>query len=259
MGLSCVIWGLSWLVGLRWITNLVVISTSLWSSLDIILNLLLLFLVWISNLDSLADLSLLRSVQGIESGSFSSVFLWRALIVVRIVIDIGIVHSITGASLWRAWPWSTLGCYPSSPLTRRIICSRILRFTLNLILSRDISLILLLHEHLLFNLLLMQLLTWSQIKVINNVGNICDSILLCLGRLHNLTTFRLLETVLHSFTLVILCWLVSFVSSSISISSVIFAKITFICLLLISEVYLILLLGRDILSSKMLTSVLVLS
>lgn len=103
----------------------------------------------------------------------------------------------------------------------------------------------------------MQLLTRSQIKVINYVGNISDAILLCFGRLLNLSTLLLLETVLDRLTLVILSRLISLMSS-ISISWVIFAKIAFICLLLISEVDLVLFLGSDILSSEMLASVLVL-
>ena len=258
MGLSCIIWALCCRVGLRWIANLVAISTSLWSSLDVVLDLLLLFFVWITNLNSLTDLSLLGSVKRIESGSLPSVFLRRGFNIVRIVIDIRIVHSIAWASLWRAWSLSTLRSNPSCTLPRRIICSRILRFTLNLILCRDIlSLVLLLHQHLLFNLLLMQLLTRSQIKVINYVGNISDAILLCFGRLLNLSTLLLLETVLDRLTLVILRRLISLMSS-ISISWVIFAKIAFICLLLISEVDLVLFLGSDILSSEMLASVLVL-
>ena len=103
----------------------------------------------------------------------------------------------------------------------------------------------------------MQLLTRSQIKVINYVGNVCDAILLCFGRLLDLSTLLLLETVLDRLTLVILRRLISLMSS-ISISWVIFAKIAFICLLLISEVDLVLFLGSDILSSEMLASVLVL-
>ena len=155
MRLSGVVGALSCLVCWR-IPHLVVVATCLRPTLYVILNLLLLLFVRIAYLNTLTDLSLLRSVKRIQSGSFSSVLLWRALLVVWSVIDIWIVYSVSWIPFGRAWSWPTLGCNSSlASLSSWII------FVRNLILSWYVSLILLLQKHLLLDLLFMELLTWS--------------------------------------------------------------------------------------------------
>ena len=171
VGLSCIVWALSWLVSRR-VDNLVTVTTCLRPSFNVVLDLLLLFFVWVTNLDALAYLCLLWSVQRIESSSFPSALLWGVLDIVWIVIDIGIVHSISWVPLRWAWSLSTLCGYPS--LTT--LSSRIGSFVL--ILRGYVSLILLLQLHLLLYLLFMELLTRSQIEVINDIGNVCHTILL---------------------------------------------------------------------------------
>ena len=214
VGLCCIIWTLSCLI-CRWVANLVAVTTCLRPSFNIILDLLLLFFVWITNLDALAYLCLLWSFQRIESSSLPSVFLWWVLDIVRVVVNIWLVYSISWVPLWWARSLTTLCGNP--PFTR--LPSRIWIFIL--ILGGLISLVLLLKKHLLLYLLFMELLTWSQIKVINDVGDVCHTILLLIRRLHN-NSF-LLKTILNLFTLVIRGWLVSFMSSSISLGMIIFA------------------------------------
>ena len=235
-----------------WIGNLIIVSTCLGSSLDVVLNLLLLFFVRITDLDSLTNLGLLRSVQGVQSGSLSSVFLGRGFDVVGVVVDVRVVHTIARASLRRAGSLAALSSYPSLTILPSWIVCRLrvrVRFILNLILGRNVSLILLLYQHLLLNLLFVQLLAWSEIEVINYVGDVSNTILLSVWILLDSSSF-LLETVLDSFTLVIWGRFISFVSITISISWISFAKIAIICcLLLISQVDLILLRRGDILSS----------
>ena len=90
----------------------------------------------------------------------------------------------------------------------------------------------------------MKLLTRRQIEVINDISNICNSILLGFWRLKN-HSFLILETVLNNLPRIVIVsgTFVPFLRSTISIRRffcIIFAKITFIDLLLVSKVYLIL-------------------
>lgn len=188
VGLCCIIWTLGCLVCRR-VANLIAVTTCLRPAFNIILDLLLLLFVWVTDLDTLAYLGLLWSVQRIESSSLPSTLLWRVLNIVRGVINIWVVYSISWVPLWWARSLTTLRGNP--PLTR--LTSRIRSFVL--ILGGLISLILLLKKHLLLYLLFMELLTWSKIKVINDVGNVSHTILLLIWGLQN-NSF-LLEPVLY--------------------------------------------------------------
>ena len=137
VGLCCIIWTLSCLVCRR-VANLVTVTTCLRPSFNIILDLLLLLFVWVTNLDALAYLGLLWSVQRIESGSLTSALLWRVFDIVRVVINIWIVYTISWVPL--RWTWSLTTLCGNPPLTR--LSSWIGSFIL--ILGGLISLVLLL-------------------------------------------------------------------------------------------------------------------
>lgn len=249
-----------------WVSDLVVVATGLGSSFDLVLNLLLLFFVWVTNFNSLTNLSLLGSVQGVEGLSITAL-VGRGLNIVGIVVDVWVVHSITGVSLGWAWSRATLCSNPSlTSLTGWIILTIRNGFALSLchlVLTWNTSLILLLlKDHLLFNLLLMKLLRWRQIEVINDIGNVCYSILLSFCWILENYSFLILETVLYYFPLIIFSRaFVSFLSCTISTRIfirdwLIFAKITFINLLLVPKVYRGLI-YLDILRCQMLTSMVV--
>jgi hypothetical protein len=78
-------WGIPYLVG---------VTTSLRSSLDVILDLLLLLLVRVTDLDALGDLSLLRPVQGVESAPLTPVLGWRSISIARVGVDIRVVYTV---------------------------------------------------------------------------------------------------------------------------------------------------------------------
>jgi hypothetical protein len=197
--LGCIVWRLP-RVACRCISYLVGVPTGLRPSLNIILDLLLLFLVGVSNLDALRNLCLLGPVQRIESCPLSPVLGSRSFsTIVRIGVDVGIVHSIARSTLRGAGSWSSLSDHPSLALAsgRRIVLIRIIHRLLSHKLVLGVPLVLLLlMDHLLLNLLLVKLLRWSQIKVINYVGDIGHSILLGLRTLHN-HSFLVGKTILN--------------------------------------------------------------
>jgi hypothetical protein len=201
-----VCWTLSWLCS--WSeAHLIAVAAGLRSALYLVLNLLLLLNVWVSYLDSLTDLSLLRPIKWIKGLSLTSLVAWRALDVAWIVY-IRVVDPIARASLGRAWPVASLSGYPSLGLTCGVA---------NLILRRNISLLLLLENKLLLNLLLVKLLWRCEVEVVYYVGNICNSILLCFRGLNH-DTFSILETVLYYLSrLVVARWLIPLMSRTISI------------------------------------------
>ena len=167
-----------------WLGYLCVISSGLWTTLDLILDLLCLFLIGFSYGYTLTNLLLLRSIEWMHlmmrlHNQPSSTLWWRILIQVsclRIInIDIRIIDSVARAPLgwWRSIT-SLSGGDPSLPTC--------LRFTwINLIILRwNISLILLLlKHHLLLNLLFMELLGRCKVEVVDYIRDICNSV--CTG------------------------------------------------------------------------------
>ena len=127
-----------------WWIDLITIATCLRSSFYLVLNLLLLLLVRVTNLDSLTNLSLLRSIERIEGSSIILLFVWRIFYIGIIIVNIWIVYSISWTSFGWAWSLSSLGSDPSLTLSRWVSIKRFVLAWLHLILSGNISLILLL-------------------------------------------------------------------------------------------------------------------
>lgn len=163
--------------------NLSVVSSSLRTALYLILNLCSLFFVWLSNRNSLADLLLLWSIKGVHlvmrsHHESTSTFRWRVLIqliVLRAIhINIWIINAVARVSFRRGRSVSSLS-RGDPPLARWLHS-----FGELVILRWHISLLLLLEHHLLFYLLLVQLLRRGQIKIVDYVRDICNSIGSCL-------------------------------------------------------------------------------
>jgi hypothetical protein len=146
---------------------LAVVSSSLRSSFDLILDLGLLFFVRVSDLNTLTNLLMLGSIQ-------RSHLLWilndhilnrRIMLCLRIYIWIlsFLSRTLSVSSLGRQSSWSLslthLRWIRSIQSTCRLITS-----------SDDLSLV----SKLLLLLFLSQL-SWCQVKVVNNVGDICNS------------------------------------------------------------------------------------
>ena len=204
----------------RWRVNLHIISTSLWSPLNLILNLLGLLFVGFANRNALTNLLLLGSVQRMHL--LMRVHHHAALLIRRVSIlllhlgrcihvDVGIVNP-TVARIPFGWAWSisTLGCR----IALRLPCF------LSAWWNRSTRSHLLLLHHLTFDLLLVKLLRWRQIKVVDYVGNICHAIItltISLMRRIDLLTSRwqlslilrdiclilTLEPILHHFPLLV--------------------------------------------------------
>ena len=169
--------GRSNLILTRWRVYLHIISTSLWTPLDLILNLLGLLFVGLADRNALTNLLLLGSVQRMHLLMWvhhHSAFIWRITILLlhlgrRIHVDVGIIDStVSRIPFGRAWPISTLS---------RSITLGLSRF-LGAWWNRSSRGQLLLLHHLALNLLLVQLLRWRQIKVVNDVCNICHSVII---------------------------------------------------------------------------------
>lgn len=263
--------------------NLYIIPTSLWSPFNLILNLLGLLFVRFTNGNALTNLLLLGSVQRMHLlmriHHNATMFIWRLSVLWLlhlgrcVHIDVRIVNpTIARIPFRRAWSISTLG-------------SRI-ALRLPLFLSawwkRSTRGHLLLLHHLTFDLLLVKLLRWCQIKVVDYVGNISYAIItLSLVRridllasrwqirliLRDICLILTLEPILHHFPLLILIalWLETIGRHDASTLES-FVTYTFLTILaftpfliqdrciLIFELDFIFLLLLDMFSSKMLFS-----
>ena len=267
----------------RWSLNLYIISTSLWSPFNLVLNLLGLLFVRFTNGNALTNLLLLGSVQRMHLlmriHHNAAMFIWWLSILWLlhlgrcVHIDVRIVNpTIARIPFRRARSISTLGC--------RIALR--LPWFLSAWWNRSTRGHLLLLHHLTFDLLLVKLLRWCQIKVVDYVGNISYAIItLSLVRridllasrwqirliLRDICLILTLEPILHHFPLLILIalWLEtigrhdastleSFVTNTFL---TILAFTPFLiqdCCVLIFELDFIFLLLLDMFSSKMLFS-----
>ena len=157
--------------------HLNIISTSLWTPLNLVLNLLGLLFVRFANTYALTNLLLLRSVQRMHllmRVHHHSAFIRRVTVLLlhlgrRVHVDVRVVDStVSRISLGGTWPITSL----SSGIPLR------LPSFLSTWWDRSSGSHLLLLHHLALNLLLVELLRWRQIKVVNDVCNICDAIII---------------------------------------------------------------------------------
>lgn len=182
MRLSSRMWRLAiWVLwrSISWLAYLSVVATSLRSTFNLILDLCSLFLVWLSDGNTLADLLLLRSIKWMHlvvrsHHKSTSWFRWRVLVqllcVLRVIhVDFWVIYTVTRVSFGWRWAISSLSGGDSSSSWRLSFGWVIRRWNSSLVL-------LLLEHHLLFNLLLVQLLRRRQIKIVDDIGNVCNSI-----------------------------------------------------------------------------------
>ena len=189
--------------------DLSISSSSLWSPFDLILNLLSLLLIWVSNLDALADLLVMWSVQRMHLLMLILCFRgWVLLCILALVNNwIGYIIWICSIllSIVIAWSVASLSC--RSLLTWICHIWQLLRLgCVVLLFIRGSRLILLLHYHLLFYLWFMELLGRSQIDIRDYVCNVGDPIVI-----------RLLWRILLDFLICILSWESSFIMNLASI------------------------------------------
>lgn len=274
----------------RWRVYLYIVSTSLWTPLDLILNLLGLLLIRFTNWNALTNLLLLGPIQRMHLlmriHHYSALLIWRvAILLLLLLLHLrGVIHvdvriidtSVARIPFRRTRSISSLGCGIALRLPWRFGWTR----------NTTRGQLLLLH-HLTFDLLLMKLLWWSQIKVVNYVRDICYAIialtislmrridLLATRRqislvLRNISLILTLEPILHHFPLFVLvtlwlestrrhdaCTLESLVTYTF-LTIVSFSTFLIQSLVLIFELDFFFLLLLDVLSSKMLFSLMTL-
>lgn len=179
--------------------GLLVITSCLWSSFQLILYLLLLFFIWISDLYSLANLLELRSIKRMHLLMWVhhySAFM-RGILKLLSIIYQRIIYSVSWVSLWWAWSITSLSCNFSLSLRPSRLSSYLALSWLTSIkrysrLNLSSLILLLLHHHFLLNLLLMKLLRWSKIEIVDNICNVCYSIIWCV------CSFRILQWLILS-------------------------------------------------------------
>ena len=279
MRLSSCMCRLIWVLrrSISWLAYLSVVTTSLRSTLNLVLDLRSLFFIWLSDRNTLADLLLLWSIKWMhlvmrshhKSASwFGRRDLVQLLSVLgRIHVDFWVVNTVTRISFRRRWSVSSLCGCDSSGSWRLSFWWVISWWWVSLVL-------LLLQHHLLFYLLLVQLLRWRQIKIVNDVRNICNSIgsyltvWTCLRRILSLGIIRIdlhivwililtLKSILDNLSRFIVTALTVTLESFVRLSflSAIFKVLVIQYLILVTKVnQLLLFLHLNIFRRQMLTS-----
>lgn len=176
--------GSSFVLGIH--LYLIVITPSLGSSLDLVLNLSCLFFVWVSDGDALANLLIVLPIQWVHlmMGVHAPNSMFCGWVVVcstggRLCIsayvdDWRIVHSLLSSlSFWWSRPVSTLRLSDSSLPWSQLIGWRASSLPV-------VSLLLLLEQHLLFYLMFLKLLSWSKIEVVDYVCYVGNAVCILL-------------------------------------------------------------------------------
>ena len=161
---------------------LIIIPSSLWSSLNLILNLSCLLLVRISDRYSLTNLLIMWAIKWIHLMAhchFVLCLLRRVTLANVCCDDIAIViyvynwviYSLLCLSFWWRWPISSLSRRDSPLILRQLSWA-----SYSSVLLASILLLLLLKEHLLLYLVLLKLLCWCQIEIVDYICYVCHSI-----------------------------------------------------------------------------------